>query len=479
MTEKGIFGRLKSRFAPTEGQTAISLREPYHLGRGRVRVIHHRAPIRVNLLRAGTELLVCPELPLQGPPIEEQTSFLLTTPDQCLKGINGFLRLEKPGDSIVIGKHDRLQTAIFNYRETMDLRRLSITHDGDALVFKALVSDAEIELSPVSRADTIEKVKGWRLEKLHRIRKFFGGPVQPLAAEEALDSLRAVNAILETEVYRQLDDRGTPGGVLRLPGELTPVIVGDLHAQVDNLLTLLSHNGFLEALENGDAALIILGDAVHSEMDGQLDEMEDSLLMMDLILRLKQRFPQRLFYVRGNHDSFSDSVFKFGVAQCLMWESTLRGRRGEAYLAEMRRFYQRLPYLVLTEDFVACHAAPVKTRFTLDMLINIYRHPGLVRELTHNRIRRRNLPAGYTRGDVKHFRDGLGIAESTPFFVSHSPLDREHPWWLEAGGIKNHHIVFSANVPWIGVFTRVRGRMIPLSYRQENLLSFVNGNGNQ
>jgi len=35
-------------------------------------------------------------------------------------------------------------------------------------------------------------------------------------------------------------------------------------------------------------------------------------------------------------------------------------------------------------------------------------------------------------------------------------------------------VVFSANKPWIGVFTRVGKRMIPLQYRAENLLPVIN-----
>lgn len=33
-----------------------------------------------------------------------------------------------------------------------------------------------------------------------------------------------------------------------LPQRLTPILVADLHAQVDNLLTVLSQNAFLDAL---------------------------------------------------------------------------------------------------------------------------------------------------------------------------------------------------------------------------------------
>ena len=65
----------------------------------------------------------------------------------------------------------------------------------------------------------------------------------------------------------------------------------DLHGLVDNLLKILSENSFLEALDRGEAALILLGDAVHPEAAGQLEDMDSSILIMDLILKLKLTFP--------------------------------------------------------------------------------------------------------------------------------------------------------------------------------------------
>jgi UDP-2,3-diacylglucosamine pyrophosphatase LpxH len=117
-------------------------------------------------------------------------------------------------------------------------------------------------------------------------------------------------------------------------------MVGDLHARVDNLLVLLSQNGFLDGLERGSAALLILGDAVHPNTEGELEDMEGSLSMMDLIFRLKVTFPDRVFYLRGNHDSFSADVAKSGIPQGLLWARALREGRGKAYAAAMGQFYE-------------------------------------------------------------------------------------------------------------------------------------------
>jgi len=252
------------------------------------------------------------------------------------------------------------------------------------------------------------------------------------------------------------------------------VLVADMHAQVDNLLTVLSQNAFLAALEDGQAALIILGDAVHCELDGQLREMEGSMLMMDLIFRLKLRFPEQVFYLRGNHDSFSEEMSKDGVPQGLLWARELSERRGAAYLKAMEEFYGLLPYVVASRDFVACHAAPPTSKVSREMLVQIHRHPRLILELTNNRLQRPNRPLGYRRRDVKRFRRCLGLDPDTPLIVGHTPIDREQTLWLNVDGIANHHVLFSASPDQVGVFTRVGDAMVPLRYPVDAMTSVIN-----
>lgn len=265
-----------------------------------------------------------------------------------------------------------------------------------------------------------------------------------------------------------------PGGVVHLPKKMVPIIVGDLHAQVDNLLTLLTQNRFLEQMSEGKATMVILGDAVHSEMDGSMEDMETSLLIMDLILRLKLWYPQQVFYVRGNHDSFDEDIGKEGIPQGLLWAKALRDTRGEAYKQAMDRFYELLPFVVLSKTYVACHAAPPKAKVDMDMLVNIHKYPALIKEITCNRLNRPNRPAGYTKGDVKRFRNTLKLGGKAELFVGHTPLTRHDTIWSNVGGIEHHDVVFSGNIPWIGVYTSTDGEMIPLKYRAESLLPVIN-----
>lgn len=310
---------------------------------------------------------------------------------------------------------------------------------------------------------------------MREVKKIFGGPIELLTTDDALSDIVQINNLLEKEPLRPRNSAGMPGGVVKLPKKMVPIILGDLHAQVDNLLTILSHNEFLEMMGDGKATMIFLGDAVHSEIDGELESMESSLLMMDLIFRLKLWFPQQVFYVRGNHDSFSAEIGKDGVPQGLIWSKTIKKIRGEAYWKEMERLYELLPYVALSNNYVACHAAPPKGKVSMDMLVDIRKYPSLMEEVTCNRLYRPNRLAGYTKGDVKPFRNSLDLGKNAELFVGHTPLTRHDTLWMNVGGIEHHDVVFSGNIPWIGLFTQINGHMIPMKYRSEPLLSFIDG----
>ena len=91
--------------------------------------------------------------------------------------------------------------------------------------------------------------RGERLRRLDRVADLFGGPLQPLSPAAALDQIRDVNSRLIDDPWRRKDALGNAGAVVELPPQPAPIIVGDLHARVDNLLTVLTENAFLDALD--------------------------------------------------------------------------------------------------------------------------------------------------------------------------------------------------------------------------------------
>lgn len=465
-----LLKRLRRAFLGLSRCRMVKLRDAYSLAGESVRIPYEGFPMELILGNDGKRLRLYPEYPLHGEGGSEATaapSFLLSDPDHTGTTIGGFLRLE-PNDELLLGQLDPQQQALFNYPKGVSQRHLRLIHDGDTVVFEDK-SSAGTCISPALNEDRTE-----RIACLQRIREIFGGPLENLPADEALTLIREVNQVMEQEALRPRDSRGLPGGLLKLPAELTPIVVADLHAQIDNLLVILSHNGFLNALEKGEACMVIIGDAVHSERDGEMDQMDDSILMMDLIFRLKLRFPENFFFIRGNHDSFREEVSKGGIPQGLFWKRALKKARGKDYRKEMQRYYDLLPYVVASPSFCAAHAAPPRSKVSMDMLIKIDRYPGLIPELISNRMIRPSRPGGYTKGDVRRFRKTLNLSPDTPFIVGHTPMDLTETYWLDVGKAENHHILYSANENWVGIFTRIGGKMWPLKYPTEPLRSLVN-----
>jgi hypothetical protein len=276
------------------------------------------------------------------------------------------------------------------------------------------------------------------------------------------------------EVGHHKDALGNSGGILELADNVTPILVGDLHARIDNLLTILSENAVLDGMEKGTTALIILGDAVHPEEPGCLEDMESSLLIMDLIFRMKLRFPDNVFYTIGNHDSFLHEIMKRGVPQGLLWEKHVLSSRGEEYKAGLELFYQQSPLLVVSRDFIACHAGPARRKVSRQILVDAHQFPDIVHDMTWNRVRTTAFPAGYTRSDVRQFRKGLDVGKDTPFIVGHHPCSVDETLWLNVGQINQHHVVISSRPGRVGTFIGIDGKMVPQIYPVEALTTWLN-----
>jgi len=256
--------------------------------------------------------------------------FILFDPERHPDGIAHFQRLS-PGSTLAIDSKVDYQEQIFSSPREAFRRHFSVSHTGDSLIFRDPISELGTYVSLAGDPQETPPLVQRRKAALQQILDIFGGPLELLSPPEATATLKQVNALLSSEAGRHQDALGNPGGVLELPDNVTPILVGDLHARIDNLLTILSENAFLDGLEKGTAALIILGDAVHPEEPGKLDEMESSLLIMDLIFKLKLRFPGQVHYLIGNHDSFLHEIMKQGIPQGLLWEkqvvSSLNCRR--------------------------------------------------------------------------------------------------------------------------------------------------------
>ncbi len=427
-----------------------------------------------ELLLGDTKLRLQPEIPIGSKKHDTNKDWIINTERGCsTRTINGFVRI-RVGETVVIGGANKEYDELFNFSPSVAKRHVSVTNRKGDLILTPLETEYSTKIVRLDDLDYRERLERGRLTSLRTILRIYGQSITPLPPAKALESIRDVNDILRDESYREKDKKGRPGGLVELPAKLTPVIVGDLHAQVNNLLKILSESCLLDCLRMNTASLIILGDAVHSEIVHEMEKFESSMLIMDLIFQLKRTFPANVFYIRGNHDTFSPEINKNGVPQGTLFEETLLQHRGAEYVHEMNTFYDLLPYIICSDGYIACHAGPPRGTIKKEALINIKTNKNIAKQLITIRMQRPHYPSGYTKGDVKKLRKNLGFPQKTRFIVGHTPMDPFGSFWLHAGTIKNHHIIYSAHIEGPSVFIRSNNRFLPISYPIEPLIDILN-----
>lgn len=470
---KSFLRLIKTAFSELEQCEKIDIKDTYRLPNKRVMIPLERYPLQVYVGLDAHILHLYPELPLNDQDGNfSEPNYILFDPENYYSQISGFYRLGN-GDKIILGSDNTEQYVFLNTSKKLPRRQLSITNHEGKLTFKCHHPETGSRISPLIKEKKLNKINKWRYEKVKHLATILGDPLQALSDEDALNLILEVNQIMEHEVYREKDINGQPGGVLSIPDKMNSIIIGDLHTQLDNLLTLLSQNNFLDVLENEEACLIILGDAVHPEIDGKYDEMESSMIMMDMIFKLKVHFPRQVFYLRGNHDSFSADIGKRGIPQGLLWEKELKKTRGKIYKKAMQRFYDNLPYMAYSRHFICCHAGPPTSAVNLHALVNIKKYPKFINDLINKRLKNSNRLSGYTKNDIKKLRQCLNVGEQTPFIVGHTPMDDVETLWENAGGISGHTIVYAGNTEWVGVMAQIGKKMYPLIYPVEPLTDLI------
>jgi calcineurin-like phosphoesterase family protein len=420
------------------------------------------------------KLVFHPEIPIGVKKKNILKNWLISPSKACSANtINGFARI-KVGERVLIGQDNHQFDEIFHFTNTVSNRHLTVTNIKGDLMISPLEGKTPIQIVRSGDQDIRERIGTNRYNSLLGIREIYGESITMLPPVEALATIRDVNRILSNEVLREKNDSGAPGALLELPDELRLLIVGDLHAQVDNFLKIINENCLLAHLASNSACLVILGDAIHSEIPKEMTNMDSSILMMDLIFKMKCHFPENFFYLLGNHDSFDETLCKTGVCQGILMRKRLRELRGDAYVEEMQKFYDLLPLVMKTDSCVACHAAPPRKKLNRKKLINLRKYPKICHEILSNRLMRSHYPAGYDKRDVKQFRRSLGLPKRSPFVVGHTPLDPFNSFWKNAGNIKGHHIIYSGREDGPSLYIQIRKKMIPLSYPAEPLTKIIN-----
>ncbi|TNF55055.1 MAG: metallophosphoesterase [Gammaproteobacteria bacterium] len=474
-SSKGFLHRFRDLVDEFGACEDIEIAGSVSLGETKVRFSCPLAPILMQLGgEQGKRLQLYPEpiLTAEGG-MAPTGAYLIEDPEYSVGQLQGFLRLV-PGDTLVLGREEPQQRDLLDYPGTVAERHLRIKLGQDGLTLKNLALSEGSCLSPLPPKAGWKSSAELRLAKLEHLARRLGAPILEPPAEDALALIEGVIAHIAGDPHQPRDAKGRPGGLVELPPDVDPVFVGDLHARIDNLLVVLTQNAILDGLEAGRVALIIVGDAPHPDEEGQEAEMDTSLLLMDLIFRLQLAFPGQVYYLRGNHDSFSEEISKNGVPQGVLWEHALRERRGSAYFDAMSQLYRCLPYVATSPRFVACHAGPPTSSVSRAQLIDMRDNPRLEWEVTRVRLRKPNSPAGYGPGDVKRLRKALDLGPYVPLMVGHTPLSGDDTLWVEAGNIPSHHVIFGAHPEWIGIIAIVGERFMPLRYPVEPLTGLYN-----
>jgi hypothetical protein len=420
------------------------------------------------------QLVFHPEIPIGVKKKNIRKNWLIFPSNACpVNTIHGFARI-RVGERVLIGKDNHQFDEIFHFTDSVSKRHLTVTNIRGDLMISPLDGKASIQIVRSGDQDIRERIGTNRYNSILGIRQIYGESITMLSPEEALATIREVNGVLSDEPFREKNDSGAPGALLELPDELRLLIVGDLHARVDNFLKIINENCLLAHLASNSACLVILGDAIHSEIPKEMEDMDSSILMMDLIFKMKCHFPENFFYLLGNHDTFDEALCKTGVYQGALMRKRLLELRGEAYVEEMQKFYDLLPMIMKTDSCVACHAAPPRKNIDREQAINLRNYPKICQAILSNRLKRSHYLAGYDKRDVTQFRKSLGLSKRAPFVVGHTPLDPFNSFWKNAGSIKGHHIIYSGREDGPSLFIQIRKKMIPLSYPAEPLTKIIN-----
>lgn len=425
-----------------------------------------------HLIVRNKKLLVVREQNLGDTEKSHLRDWLIFDADRYLAGKGGMTYLKNDTSLMLGGKSKTMRTLALP--KILGKEPIKLINKKGMLYIDRDESTAKIIVQSLPDDCDTTRIRNAHISALESLCTIFGGPIEALSPHKALDLINSTNNILKSEAYRPPNQWDEPGAIIELPGEAKPVIVGDLHGQIDNLLKILAMPEGLRGMESGKSCLVLLGDMVHGDSDHELEDMRSSTLMLDLVMTLKCRFPKNFFMLRGNHESFSANVSKADVMQGVLFEQHLIEHRGVEYRDQVEQFFQNLPYIVRSKDFIATHAAPVRGTVSFETLVDIAKLKGYAYEVTHNRVIRPGFSMGYTKGDIKNFRRTLGVKKGTPFLVGHTRPSEEGGVWENFTRIKNFHILYSSGVSRFGFMIGRQNGLQAYELAREPIIEFTN-----
>lgn len=293
----------------------------------------------------------------------------------------------------------------------------------------------------------------------------------PPEPAELAGTLGAAVATLEDEggSLRPADSDGLPGGLVYLTRDIPTVVVPDVHARRGLISALMEFSlapwgvdaRLVEALADGAAQIVFVGDYVHAEaraisrwarafeeyqggyrehaaMD---EEMTESLGALQMVASLKDAFPQMVHALKGNHENIANEegggnvpFRKFVLEGSMVADYMGRFYPGGGFDAAYR-FEKNLPLLAVGNRFLVSHGEP-RRPFSPEEIIEYRRREEVVFGLTWTD----NGEAA--RGSVAQMlSDFLGpeLLGEAYYFGGHRPIDSRYALRADGKYVQLHN----------------------------------------
>lgn len=309
----------------------------------------------------------------------------------------------------------------------------------------------------------VEKINNLK----QRLKSIFTRKALP-AATEYKELIIKVNSVLQNESsdYRPHNSNGFPGGLINLKKDIPTIIVPDLHARVDFLLSVLLFKPFnekivLEMLFAGEIQVVCVGDGFHAEsrainrwkkafeefqtgfkkhknMD---EEMSESLGLMEIVMEIKSQTPEYFHFLKGNHENVAnekkDGNFPFRKF-CFEGEmvATYMKKNFKELFDDYYNFEKALPLFTIGKNFLISHAEPEKFLskeeiinsklngeivFSLTWTQNDASEPGTVQEMLKHYIDTDNMDNALYFGGHRVIKELYKLRAEDKFVQIHNP----------------------------------------------------------
>ncbi len=236
--------------------------------------------------------------------------------------------------------------------------------------------------------------------------------------------------LFEEERLRPRDRRGLPGGLVYIDEAPYYVIVPDLHGRMDFFRALMGwrfrgERTLFRDLAEGQAQVICVGDAFHSESRGRerwlcalgeyrngwkrhrcMDaEMRENLGLLEMLCLVKSWFPWNFHFLKGNHENIDNELgegnypFRKFAEEGDMVKSWVLRFYGEETLRRIYYWEKSLPLMAAGKDFLVTHCEPGRS-FDRDEVVNARFFPDVIYGLTwvDNEQAERGSAEGTLRG---------------------------------------------------------------------------------